>query len=135
MKKYFVLLENVKDLNTFYRVEQFKHQNGNAQVIYFRLMQEDSGTDPEQDNVRYLPSTIANVVVHFDNLDKCLCINRVATQPFPLDDRSIWMVSTFAGDILAGNMTITLTDGVAIETLLLHGRLVCSSGKNNRFYA
>jgi hypothetical protein len=135
MKKYFVLLENVKDLNTFYRVEQFKHQNGNAQVIYFRLMLEDSGSDKEQDNVRYLPSTIANIVVDFDNLDQCLAIKRVATMPFPLDDRSIWMVPTFANDILSGNMTVTLTDGIVIETLLLHGRLVCSSSKNNRFYA
>jgi hypothetical protein len=135
-KLYFVLLEDVKDVNTFYSVEQFKHQNGNAQPIYFRLMKEDSGTDPEQENLRWIPSKAANVVVHFDNLDKCLAISRVASNPFDAcDDRSVWMVQTFAGDILAGNMTVTLTDGVVIQTLLLHGRLVCSSGKNNRFYA
>ena len=135
MKKAFVILENVKDVNTFYPVEQFEHVNGNAQDIYFQLITESSGSCQNECPSRYVPSSAATVVANFDNLDCNLVVNRVAVQPFPLDDRSIWKVTLMATDHVQGNMTLTLTDGVVVETLLLEGRLICSTTKNNRFYA
>jgi hypothetical protein len=131
----FVLLENVKDVNTFYHVDSYEHVNGNGEDIYFQLVTDLSGNCPDAAMNRYVPSSAATVVVNFDNLDCNLVISRVAVQPFPLDDRSIWKVTVMPTDLLQGNMTLTLTDGTKVETLLLEGRLVCSTTKNNRFYA
>jgi hypothetical protein len=135
VKKVFVLLENVKDVNTFCQVESFEHVNGNGQDIYVRLMQESSGGCKECKLNRYMPSTVATVVATLDNLDCNLVVSRVAVQPFPADDRSIWKITIMPTDKIQGNITLVLTDGTTIETLTLEGRLVCTSTKSNRYYA
>lgn len=134
MKRMVRLLENVKDFNTFAEVEQFEHVNGSQQDIYIRIVQVPAQSQPGDDLLRWLPSPGATLKFNFDNLDSALAISRSGTMVYPTDDRSVWKVTLIPGDIISGNLTVTLTDGGISETLLLDGRLIASSADSNRFF-
>jgi len=130
----FRLLENVNSYNSFCEVDKFEHVNGSQQDIYFRLIQKNSSSCGECDNLRWLPSTGATVSVTFDNIDQANVINRAATMVYASDDRSIFKVTLLANEKISGAMKVTLTDGGLTETLLLDGRLVASGTGSERFF-
>lgn len=140
MVKMFHFLENVQNLNTFYKIEQLTHVDGNQQTIYFRLIQKLDGNSRSQDYQRYIPSPYANITITFDSLDKNLQIlNRAAAMAFPNDDRSIWSVTVLSTDIIAGaGITVFLTDptvnsGIP-EAILLDGRFINRSSTTSRYF-
>ena len=134
MKKMFKLLESVNNYNSFDVVDIFEHVNGNQQDIYFRLIQKFSGNQPNFNDLRWLPSSSAQVTVNFDSLDQANVINRVATMVYPNDDRSIWKLTLLAADVISGSMKLTLTDNGITETLLLDGRLIASGTGSSQFF-
>jgi hypothetical protein len=140
MIKKFVYLENVKDLNTFYRVQVFEHVNGVQQNLYFRLTQQWSGQCPEQDHQRYLPGVGSTVTITFNCLDQRLqVLNRPAVMAFPNDDRSIWMVPLLATDVITGaGVQVTLSDPTVNnglpEQILPDGRIKAETATNSRYF-
>lgn len=134
MKRMFRLLDNVKDFNTFKEVEQFEHVNGSQQDIYIRLVQSPANAQPNDNLLRWLPSSGATLMFKFDNLDSALVISRSGTMVYPSDDRSIFKVTLLAGDVISGNVSVQLTDGGVTETILLDGRLIASGTDSNRFF-
>jgi len=139
MKLAFVFLESVYNVNAYDVVPQFEHVNGSGQDMYIQIVSiSSSGCANACDTdcpTRYMPSSAATLVANFDNLDSCLVVQRVAVMAFPADDRSIWKITIMPNDVIQGNMTLTLTDGTSIQTLLPEGRLVASGTGSNRFYA
>ena len=111
----FKLLDDVKDVNNFTKVESLQLVRGNAADVYFRLEQEI----PNRSDLRYLPQSGATVQVTFDHIDSGKVVSRVAVQPFPSDDRSVWKVSILATDMLAFNtMQVVLTEGSTVRTVI-----------------
>lgn len=134
MKKMFKFLENVSNYNNFYEVDTFEHVNGNQQDIYLRLISKFSGNQCNSNSLRYVPSSIATMQVRFDSLDKAAVVIRFATMSFLADDRSIWKVTLLPGDVISGSVSVVLTDGAVVETILLEGRLVASGTDTSKFF-
>jgi hypothetical protein len=108
MRLAFKFLGNVCNVNNYKELESVAFVQGNPSTLYFQLVDQDAGDKP----IRYIPASGSSVAVHFDHIDLSKVIDRPASQPFPLDDRSIWQVSIMATDTLASNgMTATLTQG------------------------
>ena len=134
MKKMFKFLENVSNYNNFYEVDTFEHVNGNQQDIYLRLISKFSGNQCNSNSLRYVPSSIATMQVRFDSLDQAAVVIRFATMSFLADDRSIWKVTLLPGDVISGSVSVVLTDGAVVETILLEGRLVASGTDTSKFF-
>ncbi len=134
MKRMIRLLENVKDFNTFREVQQFEHVNGSQQDLYFRIIQVEADSKPDQDRLRWIPSAGATVQFRFDSIDQAQVVTRSGTMVYPTEDRSVFKVTILAAENISGSVTMTLTDGGQTETLLLDGRLIASAADSNRFF-
>ena len=109
----FLALDNVKDVNTFDEVTQITFLRGNPGTLYFRLTQQVQESDtPDAVQRRYVPALGSTIVMFFEHIDVSKCFNRVAFQPFPNDDRSIWAINIMPTDIWQPNsMVIQFTEG------------------------
>lgn len=112
----FKILSQASSVNSFYEVDTHKIVNGNATSIFFRLIQDRS--EINQDALRYIPESGAQVSVTFNHIDASKVITRVATQPYT-QDTSIWKVDILATDQLSFNtMAVTITEGSNIRTIM-----------------
>jgi hypothetical protein len=140
VKKMFHFLENVNNVNSFYRVKQFTHVNGVQQNVYFRLIQKQDGTCESQDELRYIPGAGSTVTITFDCLDQSMQIlRRAAIQPFPNDDRSIWMVVLLSTDVVTGaGLLVNISDPTVNhglpEAVLPDSRLISQSATSSRYF-
>lgn len=84
---------------------------GNADTIYFQLINKRSADSSNYTDIRYVPDNTAQITVTFDHIDSNAVVTRVATMVYPADDRSIWKVDVLATDKLAGNgMQLSLSE-------------------------
>lgn len=132
----FKFLDEVKDANSFMEVDGLSIVKGNKATIYFKLVQNKQDVGQGLENIRYLPSSAATVLVKFDHIDSDKVLLRPATMPFPLDDRSIWKVDILSTDtsVAFNSMSVTLTDGSDILTVLPASDLVVVDPSEGRFY-
>lgn len=138
MKIGFRLLNQVRDVNTFFESNRVELIRGNADTLYFRLEQvldycEDDDAPTE---LRYIPAVGATCIVNFQSID-CVqeILGRVATNPFPTDT-SIWSVPILATDVIQYNsMQITLTEGANVRNFNPLSDLVTEDTDTRRYFA
>lgn len=111
-----VMLKSVQNVNSFERNTQVTVRQGNPTTIYFQLVDLEQ-TDSFGQPLRYIPAVGASVTGTINSINTANVINRLASQPYVSDDRSIWSMSIFATDKpSAGNFDITLTEGSVVRT-------------------
>jgi len=113
------ILDNVVDVNNFDYVNQFESTQGDANTIYFQLM--DASVDKASGGFvppgrRYMPAVGATLIVIVDTLDDAKKINRSAVQPFATQDPSLWSFQILSTDPIRGtsNLKLTLSEGLKI---------------------
>ena len=136
-KLMFKILEDVKDSNNFYEVDQYELIPGNPDTLYFRFISSKSQDSEDQiSDLRYIPASGSTVTVTFDHIDSNKKIVRAASLAFSADDRSIWKVSILATDTIALNsMNVVLTEGGVNKTILPKSRLKSTPTGSERFFA
>lgn len=134
MKKMLKSLDSVTSYNSFCEIKTLEVVNGNQTDLYFRIIQKNSTSCEDCDNLRFLPSSAATLQIMFENLDEALQITRYATMVYPNDDRSIFKVTLLSTDKISGAIKAILTDNGISETILLDGRIKVSSTDSSRFH-
>ena len=132
----FNFLEEVKDVNSFVEVPRLKLIKGNAQTIYFRLVQDRSGVEEHLAQLRYVPASGATMSVKFNHIDSNKVLTRTATLAFSPDDRSIWKVDVLATDkdIAFDSMEVTLTEGALVRSIPAGSDLLVEDTGSGRFF-
>lgn len=111
------MLNDVTSVNSYEVVDRASYTVGDTTTIYVQLI--DLSKDrPERGYVpggrRYCPAVGATLTVTIDNIDNAKKItNRVASQPYPTQDPSIWAIPITSTDTAEGTcaVRITLTQG------------------------
>lgn len=104
-------------LNNLTYLNQYSIAPGATYVVMFQLVDLDTIQETNKLGNRYVPITGASLAIQIFSQNSANIINKVATQPFPADDRSIWAFPLSVADtsIMSGtNMQLTLTEGAAI---------------------
>lgn len=138
MRIAFKILDKVQNVNSFEEVNEIALQSGNPGTLFFRLVNLEESVCPDdgQSYLRYIPATPGTSInVKFDNIDSTKQITRVASQPYPLDDRSIWSIPILATDKIAfDSMTVELTIGSDTYTLRSLTTISSQPSDGGRFY-
>jgi hypothetical protein len=126
MKILWKFLGYVCDYNSFAELDQLTLIKGNAETVYFRLVQEEPGDQEDRlQNLRYIPAVGATLEVTFRHIDTDQVITRFATMVYPSDDRSVWKIDILETDRIAfGTMEAKLTEGIKVRSLSAGSRLV-----------
>jgi hypothetical protein len=113
-------VQDCTSANNFEFCDVAELSEGDSADIYFQLI--DVNLDKALDGYspagrRYVPLTGAVLSCTLENIDDAIKITRYATNPFPLDDRSIWKISILASDKIKGtsNLRLILTEGASIK--------------------
>lgn len=96
-------LEDVASVNQFRRVDAWRLNQGDLPLLYFQLV------DASRGGFRYVPASGSLLQVDIHNIDDAFKIMRIATQPFPLQDPSIWALQLLPTDTCLGAPDILLT--------------------------
>lgn len=112
-------LRDVASVNSFEYATQVEFHQGDAQNIYFQLV--DGSVDTVDKGYmpagrRYMPNALATVQVTFKNVDDAKQFTRAATKPFP-EDTSIWLVQVLPTDPLRGTVSLKIVLGEPSRTL------------------
>src|SRR5271156_2217004 len=94
-------LEDVNSVNSFRRVDAWRLNQSTTPVSLFLQLvdiSKDAGADYRWPGMRYDPSSGALLQVNLQNINDARRIVRVATQPFPYQDPSIWELKLFPQD-------------------------------------
>ena len=139
MRLAYKFLNNVSSVNAFKVVDTRILTGGNPDNLYLQLVDQDQ---KDGDGfLRYVPSSTATMVAHFNYLDSNKCITRVPTKPFSSDDRSIWVIPVLPTDVIAPNsLTLVLTDGSNVYTVeslsdLRVKQIGTTTGGSGEYYA
>ena len=95
-------LEDVASVNQFRRVQSWRsNQTPSPQTFTFQLIDvsKETGSQYEWPGFRYVPAPGAFLQVNIRNIDNAKNIARVATQPWPFQDPSIWQVQLMPTDL------------------------------------
>ncbi len=122
------ILENCLSVNSFDYANQAEFTEGDAPLITIQLVdlsqdRADKGFVPA--GKRYAPAAGALLSVTLDHIDDARKVTKVATQPYPLLDPSIWTIQLLTTDKVRGtvNLQLTLTEGVKVTKGLLQQAL------------
>ena len=114
------VLDCVGSVNDFNYVDQAEFSEGDSARIYFQLI--DSAKDKAVQQFkpagrRYMPAVGATLSVDLDNIDDNKKVTRMAVQPFPTSDPSIWYVDVLATDSVRGTIALVLrlTEGASVK--------------------
>jgi hypothetical protein len=126
-----IVLNSLCNVNEFSEVQKRTIQQGNPDTLYFRIVDQDVAQQSDASStgvgingqalvssplvvfLRHLPCSGASLVIKSTNIDPYKSFQRVATMPFPLDDRSIWSIPILATDRIEFNGLVgTLTDSI-----------------------
>ena len=135
MVKGFILLDKVKDINSFEEVSELELVSGNASRVYFQIVDANSFSECAETYRRVMPQCATlDVKVTFLDIDEEFTIERVATQAFA-DDKSIWYVNILETDQLAPNsMMVSIECDDKEETLVGLSELrFRATGKKTQF--
>lgn len=109
------ILNNVSGVNAFDYAEAAEFTEGDAPTIYLQLI--DLSQDKAEKGFvpagrRYCPASGATLSVVLDNIDDSRKLTKIATQPYPTQDPSIWSVTLLSTDKIRGtaNLKLTLTE-------------------------
>jgi hypothetical protein len=94
-------LEDVSSVNSFRRVDSWRLNQSTTPIsLYFQLVDvsKDAGADYKWPGFRYVPASGALLQVNLQNINDARRIVRVATQPFPYQDPSIWELKLYPLD-------------------------------------
>jgi len=134
MKLAFQLLNNVQNVNSFKEVLSLSLVQGNADKIYFRLVDMDQKT-ADGEYLRYVPVPGYTVQISFVHIDSNQNISRSAVQPYPSDDRSILYVDVLAGESLQPNsMNAVITESGVNKNLIAVSDLKVEPIGKNKFF-
>lgn len=119
-------LSNVASVNIFDWVQPIEFNEGDPVTVYLQLVdasldKEVQGWKPVVAGRRYVPASGATLQVIVQNIDDAKTLTKVATQPFPTTDPSIWSFSIAATDQVAGtvSLTLVLTEGGTVRRGLI----------------
>lgn len=107
----FQSLEDVASVNQFRRVDAWRLNQGDTPALYFQLtdISKDASSEYKWPGMRYVPASGAYLTMLIHNINDDLKIYRVCTQPFPLQDPSIWLLQLLPTDTCLGTPDILLT--------------------------
>jgi len=134
MKLAYKFLDHIKDHNDFAVLDTLTLIQGNAETVYFQLINKRS-VDGSFPDMRYIPDSTAQMTVTFDHIDSNAKISRVATMAYPSDDRSIWKVDILSTDRISNNsMKVSLSEnsGLKIRSVLPASTLAIEDSGSNR---
>lgn len=107
------VLSDVTSVNSYEYVDRGSWTKGDTTTLYIQLI--DATKDRAERGFvpagrRYCPASGATLTVTIDSLDSAKKItNRVATQPYPTLDPSIWAVAITSADTIQGTCAIRVT--------------------------
>lgn len=123
------------DVNHIHYLDSVTLTANCANTLYMQLVLLDS--DSESNLMRYIPPANATLQLRFEHIDSKYVINRLASQPFVNDDRSIWSVQILPTDRIASNgltAELIIGDNKYPVKVLNELRIETLSGKG-RYYA
>jgi hypothetical protein len=127
-------LANVSSVNDWDYIDRVEFSEGDPvtvhlQIIDITLDRETQGWKPIVAGRRYMPAVGATLQVILKNVDDAATYTKVATQPFPTSDPSIWSFSVAATDSVRGTVaaTLVLTEGAVIRRGLVKVALLVHS--------
>lgn len=120
-------MNDVASVNVFDWVQQVEMTEGDGPVtVTFQLIdksvdREDLGWKPLAAGRRYVPASGATMQVILKNIADSKTLTKVATQPFPTTDPSIWQFQIAAADAVKGtvSLTIALTEGATVRRAMV----------------
>ena len=134
MRLAFKILKHTTSVNSFVEADEYSVVQGNAQTLYFRIVDQDETCESEMP-LRHIPSAAATAVVNFIHIDSNLAVNRVAAMAYPDGDRSIWRVEILATDHLQFNgLTVSLTDNSVTTVLELLTELMNEPSGSGKYF-
>jgi len=123
-------LDNVSSVNSFDFVDKVEFFSGDQATVTLQLIdasldKENAGFRPLTAGRRFVPASGATLQVILKNLDDAKTYTKVASQPFPTTDPSIWQFSISAADAVSGTVSLqlTLTEGAVIRRSLIKAAL------------
>ena len=137
MRYGFILLDNVRDVNSYNPTDHLQVVQDDSVDIYLQIVSlAKRGVINE--TLRFIPPTnVSTITASFNNIDDSKdIIDRSASQPFSLDDRSIWKITLMAGETFNPNsMSVKFFDGIKIYSLtaLSDIEMISNSGSENFF--
>ena len=115
-------LSNVGSVNDFLYVQNVEFSEGDPVVVYLQLVDTtldrvETGWAPVLAGRRYMPASGASLQVILKNVDDAKTYTKIASQPFPTSDPSIWSFPVAASDAVKGtvSLTLVLTEGSSIR--------------------
>lgn len=125
------ILSHVASVNNYRTVSQVEFTDGDAPSIVFQLVDLSVDKNSEGFNPpgrRYCPAEEAEVTVFLGSVREANRIERIAFQPFPQFDASIWQIDLFPEDKVAGNTDLFIelsengkvTRGIARNVIRAH---------------
>lgn len=120
-------LTNVDSVNDFIWVQQVEMNAGDQVTVTMQLVdasldKEVQGWKPIISGRRYVPASGAMLQVILQSIDDTQTLTKVATQPFPTTDPSLWSFTIGANDAVAQgtvSITLVLTEGSVVRRGLI----------------
>lgn len=122
------MLKNVQNVNSWEIANEVRLREGNASIVYFQLTDDEQASDIMNGfGLRYMPAIGATMTITISSINSAYVINKIATQPFPLDP-SIWQFFLLSTDkITQGNLIFTLTESGVTKTGVISKAIVLQS--------
>ncbi len=118
------VLKNVQSVNSFERTTNVMVRQGNPTTLYIQLIDLEQ-TDSNGQSLRYMPASGASMTITLGSIDSTKGVNRLASQPYSSDDRSIWSLNILSTDQFGqGNINFTLTEGSTVRTATILNGIV-----------
>jgi len=111
------MLKNVQNVNSWEIASTLIIREGNPTTVYFQITDEEQASDVSNgQGLRYMPAVGSTMTITISSINSANVIQRIATQPFPLD-ASIWSFNLLATDKVAqGNLMFSLSENGVIRT-------------------
>lgn len=107
------ILQDVTTVNSYDYVDRGSWTKGDTTILYLQLIdlsKDRAGQGFVPAGRRYCPASGATLAVTIDSLDSSKKItDRVATQPYPTLDPSIWAIAITSADTVSGTCAVRVT--------------------------
>lgn len=126
------ILNDVQGVNSFEAADVGEFTAGDQASVYLQLI--DASLDKslagfKPSGRRYIPATGAVLQVVVTSIDDATKITRLAVNPYPTDDRSIWRIDFTSADLIQGtaSLQLVLTEGAVVRRGLVKNALRIAS--------
>lgn len=122
-------LTDVVSVNSFHYSQQVEFFSGDGQLVYFQLIDASKNTPREgfvPQGLRYMPAAGSLLSCVLVNVDTAKTYTKVAVQPYPTSDPSIFYIQVLSSDTCVGTLTmkLVLSEGSMVKHSTIQGGIL-----------